>query len=125
MSSDDFLSQSLNNPKAKGALDELLKTEEGRELAAKIRIRLKELNEQFKGLTGDDKKEFIDNFREKFSDSLGDLKDSLREKISGSPDGQFKIKDDNSQIPPPVHYGPQQNYMLFIGAIVIVLILFG
>lgn len=110
----------------KEAMDELAKSEEGRELAGKLRAKLKEMNDQFKGLSGDDKTKFLSEFREKFSDSLGDLKDSLSMKIGDNVDGEFKIREDESEPTRPLtDLIAQPNYMLFLFAIALILIVFG
>lgn len=118
--------EGFSGSRMKEAMDELAKSEGGRELAEKLRSKLKQLNDQFKGLSGDDKSKFLDEFREKFSDSLGDLKDSLKMNIGGNVDGEFRIRDDeNEPTQPPIEHLPQPNYMLFLLAIVIILVVFG
>lgn len=109
----------VSDSRMKNAMDELMKTEAGRELAEKLRGKLKELNEQFKGLSGEDKKTFSSEFREKFSESFSDLKDSFKAKLVEDSDG------DDGFVPPPTGYFPQPNYMLFLVAITLVILVFG
>ena len=113
----------FTNSKVKNAMDEMMKSEEGRALAEQLRDKLKELNNQFKGLDGDEKKKFLSEFREKFSEKLGDLKDSLNINLGESENGQFKFHNDEGSVPPPVAYTP--NYLTFIVAILLVVLLFG
>lgn len=117
----------FGSSRMKDAIDELSKSEEGRNLAEKLRTKLKELNEQFKGLSGNEKAKFLSEFREKFSDSLGDLKDSLNLKVGENVDGEFKMKEDANDAfrHTTEHNMLQPNYKLFLLAIVIVLFLFG
>lgn len=118
--------EGFSSSRMKDAMDELAKSEGGRELADQLRSKLKELNDKFKGLTGDDKTKFLDEFREKFSDSLGDLKDALKINVGGNVDGEFRIRDEeNESTQPPMGNSPQPNYMLFLLAIVIILLVFG
>lgn len=107
-------------PKARlsEAMDALMKTDEGRELASKIRGKLKDLSDQFKNLEGDDKEKFIDEFRDKFSESFNDLRDSIKMKAG---EGDF---DEDYE---PIHegHGPPPNYVMFLIAILIVILVFG
>ena len=116
MAQDDVVGNS--NSRMREAMDELMKSEEGRQLADKLKGKLKELNDQFKGLSGDDKKKFAEEFRDKFTESFGDLKDSLKMKVGDD------FSDDGS-IPTQTNFAPQPNYVLFLVAIIIVVIVFG
>jgi hypothetical protein len=121
MASEDMFS----NPRMKSAMEQLMKTDEGKELADKLKVKLRELNEAFKDLKGDDKLKFLTDFKEKFSESIGDLKDTLSMKMGDEVDGEFKMReDDGGSPPPPSHYVAQPNYFLFLIAIVLVVLLF-
>lgn len=109
----------VENSRMKEAMAELMKTEAGRELAEQLRSKLKAMNDQFKGLSDEDKKNFAGEFREKFADSFNDLKDSFKEKLG---DG-FNGADQSA--PPPSRYTPEPNYYLFLIAIAVILIVFG
>lgn len=121
--------ESFETPRMKGAMDELMKSEQGRELAAKLRVHLKKLNDQFKGLTGEDKKVFLNEFREKMGEHLGELKESIKAQIGGNDDGEFgefKIKgEEESSIPQSLVYNPSPNYTLFFIAFIAIFIVFG
>lgn len=117
MASDDLLAK----PNIKVAMDELMKSEEGRELASKLRNKLKELNDQFTGLSGEEKKKFLGEFREKFADSLGEIKDSFKTLDDAS--GQFKLRGDESDsVPTPVSI---TNYFPLLFAILVLAVVFG
>lgn len=108
--------------KARSAIDELMKTPEGQQLAEKIREKLKGLNEQFKGLSKDDRQKFADEFKGKFTETFEDLKDSLRSSIEGNKDDQSDQELPNQN---QFNYSPQQSYTLPLIASIIVLIIFG
>lgn len=118
--------ENFETPRMKSAMDELMKSEEGRELAGKLRTQLKKLNDQFQGLEGDDKKKFLSEFREKMGDHFGELKESIKAKMLGNDDGEFKFNGEGeSSVPRSVVYNPSPNYFLFIIAFVAILVVFG
>lgn len=114
----------FETPRIKGAMDELMKSEEGRELASKLREQLTNLNNQFKNLKGEDKKKFLEEFREKMGDSFGTLKDTIKSKMA-SGDGEFKFGGEESSTPRSVVYDPSPNYWLFFIAFVAIIVVFG
>lgn len=123
MSDDDVLN---SNVRIKGAMDELMKTEEGRELAGKLKAKLKELSDQFEGMKVEEKKEFLNTFRKEFSSSLGDVKDKLKLQLGEKVDGEFRLHDDgDGSIPSPLNYAPQPNYTLFLVAVLLIVMIIG
>lgn len=122
MSRDEIFS----NPRIKGALDQLMDSEEGRELAQKLRTKLKELNDQFKGLPVEEKQQFLKDFSGKFSESMGDLKDTLSMKMGERVDGEFNFHDnERSQIRDPEVDDNFSYYWPFLGAVFVILLIFG
>lgn len=119
MSTEDGFAKS----RMKGAMDELMKSEEGRELASKLRNKLKELNDQLTGLSGEEKKKFLGEFREKFSDSLGELKDNFKSSLGDSLDGEFKIRGDEGSSTPTSER--VTNYFPLLFAIFVLVLVFG
>ena len=117
----------IDHAKAKAAIDELMKTPEGQELAEKIRGKLKNLNMQFKGLSQDDKQKFVKEFQGKFTETFEELKDSLKSRLD--PDAQDSLSaGENEDIPlSNLHnqYSPQPSYTLFLIAFIAILIIFG
>lgn len=116
MAAKDILAES----RMKGAMDELMKSEEGRELAAKLRSKLKQLNDEFAGLSGDEKTKFLGEFREKFTESLGEIKDSIKSSASG----EFKIRGDESGDSAPSSVS-LAFYLPFLIAVLIIVLVFG
>lgn len=122
MADEEVFSQS----RMKNAMAELMKSEEGRKLADQLKTKLKDLNDQFKGLSGNEKEIFLKEFKTKFADSLGDLKDTLKMHVADDTNGDFKIRGDESQTSFTQNdYAPQPNYFLFLFAIVLVVLVFG
>lgn len=119
MANEEVFSQS----RMKSAMDDLMKSEEGRKFADELRTKLKDLNDQFKGLSGTDKELFLKEFKTKFADTLGDLKESLKMQVGDEVDGNFKIRDDTEPI--FTDFPPQPNFMLFLFAILLVILVFG
>lgn len=117
--SDDDIFKGL---RMKGGMEELMKSEEGRELATKLRSKLKELNDKFTGLSGDEKSKFLTDFREKFADSLGELPGSLNTKMDDNPDGAFKIREDISDFAPQKYL---MGYFPFLVAVFVIVLVFG
>lgn len=118
--------EDFETPNMKSAMAQLMKSEEGRELASKLRTQLKKLNDQFTGLSGDEKTKFLDEFREKMGKHFGDLKEGIKSKMGGNDDGDFKIRDDSeSSIPQSVVYNPSPNYLLFFIAFLLIVAVFG
>lgn len=116
--------QVFKNPHIKSAMDELMKTEEGKKLAEKLENKLKELSDKFQGLSGDEKKKFMGEFREKFSDSFGDIKDSLKMKVGENVNGgDFKFQEEESGSTSPLNY--QTNYLPFLIALLFIVLIFG
>lgn len=103
-------------------MDELMKSEEGQKLAEQLKTKLKDLNDQFRGLKGSEKELFLKEFKTKFADTLGDLKDTLKMQVGDEINTNFK-SDDSAF--PQHDFAPQPNYMLFLFAIVIVILVFG
>lgn len=119
MSTDDGFEKS----RMKGAMDELMKSEEGRELAAKLRNKLKELNDEYTVLPDEKKKDFLVEFREKFADSFGEIKDSIKSSLGDNPNGEFKLRgDESSSVPPPVAFN---SYAPLLFAIFVLVLVFG
>lgn len=118
MSEDDTFS----SPRMKSALDELMKSEEGRELAENLRNKLKELNNQFKGLSDDEKKSFVEKFRDRFSDSLGELKDTISMKMGEKVDGEFRIQGDGEA---EAAVSSNYNFLPVLGAVLVLVVIFG
>jgi hypothetical protein len=115
----------FETPNMKSAMAQLMKSEEGRELASKLRVQLKKLNDQFTGLSGNEKKEFLNKFREKMGEHFGELKEGIKAKLGGE-DGEFKLTDDeDSSIPQSIVYNPSPNYALFLVAFLVILAIFG
>lgn len=117
--------------KAKEAMDQLMKTPQGREIAEKIKAKLRDLDVQFQTLQGEDKKEFMKKFKGKFADSFDDLRETLKKNILDTePEEDFVSGD--SALPPfestefnPLRSVAQPNYKLFVVAFIIVLLIFG
>jgi uncharacterized protein (UPF0305 family) len=115
----------IDTQKAKSAIDELMKTAEGQALADKIRDKLKDLNVQFKGLSQDDKKKFVDEFKGKFSETFEDLKSSLKMRMVDD-SSDFEAVEEAENIPiDDFRYSTSPNYTLFLIAFIIVLVVFG
>lgn len=116
---------------AKEAMAQLMKTPEGREIAEKIKAKLRSLDLQFQGLKEGDKKEFMKNFKTKFADSFEDLRDSLKKNLIDN-DQEDGLSGD-SGLPTssgstefnPLRSVAQPDYRLFILAFLIVVVLFG
>lgn len=119
-----FDEKTFETPRMKGAMDELMKSEEGRELASKLREQLTALNNQFKNLKGEDKRKFLEEFKDKMSDGFGNLKETIRSKMT-SGDGEFKFGGEESSTSRSVVYDPSPNYWLFFIAFVSVIVVFG
>lgn len=117
--SDDEIFKGL---RMKGGMEELMKSEEGRELATKLRSKLKELNDQFTGLSGDEKAKFLTDFREKFKDTLGELPKSFDNKLDDNSDGTFKIREDISDFAPQKYL---MGYFPFLVAVFVIVLVFG
>lgn len=114
--------------KAKFAMQELMKTEEGRKIADKIKARLRDLDVAFQGLGENDKQEFMKKFKGKFSETFDDLRESIKKNVidSEAPNDDFvggdTLPNDNIN---PLRHTPQPNYGLFLVAFLIVLVVFG
>lgn len=104
--------------KLRGAMDELMKSEEGKALAEKIRGKLKELNDQYKDMSGEDKKNFKEQFGKKFQDLVGDLTDTLK---NSPDDGTFQIRGDPAVQASAGFY----NYLPFLLAVSFICLIFG
>lgn len=111
----------FKSPRMKGAMDALMKSEEGREIAAKLREKLKALNDQFKDLTGDEKVTFLKEFKHKFADSLGDIAGGNLG-VGGDSDGAFKIRGDEELLAPQTQFF---YYLPFILAFTFICLVFG
>lgn len=109
----------FDTQKAKTVFAELMKTSEGRELADKIREKLKDLNSQFKNLSPDDKRKFSNEFQGKFAETFNELKNVLKQKFESEekPDEFIEEFSEN--------YEQNTTYFVFIVAILIILMLFG
>lgn len=112
--------------KAKLAMGELMKTPEGREIAEKIKSRLRELDVQFQGLTDTDKKEFMSKFKGKFSETFDDLRESIKKNVIDD-DPNFNDDDlsgsfENSS---PFQNNPQPFNWLFIFALLVIVFVIG
>lgn len=125
MSGEDPVESPFNNARTANALDQLMKTPEGRELADQIRSKLKGLNEQFKGLSGVDKKQLVEEFKTKFADSLGDLKTNIKNNAGNDIGGTFKLRMESDDGENLVHSILPPNSRLFLLALLIIIVLFG
>lgn len=116
--------------KAKLAMKELMKTPEGREIANKIKSRLKDLDVAFQGLKNSDKAEFMKKFKGKFSETFDDLRESIKKNIidSGDVESDDPSFEEDENIPNNnfnvFQSSPQPNYLLFLVAFLIILLLF-
>ncbi len=112
--------------KAKEAMDQLMKTPEGRKIAEQVREKLKNLDRQFAGLSEEDKKDFVDKFKEKFSESFDGIRDKLHDNLMNNENSE-KVVDEQSNNAEfnPLHSVAQPDYRLFIFAFIMILILFG
>lgn len=111
--------------KAKLAMAELMKTPEGREIAEKIKTKLRELDVQFQGLTDIDKKEFMTKFKGKFTETFDDLRESIKKSVL---DDEPSIDDDlggNFENPSQFQIDPQPFNWLFIAAVLFVVFVIG
>jgi hypothetical protein len=115
--------------KTKEALDQLMKTEQGREIAEKVKAKLRELDLQFQTLNEGDKKEFVKNFQRKFTDSFDDLRESIRKNILDPEEdlisGESALPASESTEFNPLHSVSQPDYKLFIFAFILVVLVFG
>lgn len=117
--------------KAKEAMDQLMKTPQGREIADKIKAKLRELDLQFQTLKDGDKKEFMKKFKGKFSESFDDIRESLRKNIiENEPEEDFMSGNDALPTPESTEFNPlrsvaQPDYKLFLIAFIIILLVFG
>jgi hypothetical protein len=114
------MSDPLATDKAKSAIDELMKSPEGQQLADKIRDKLKDLNVQFKGLSQDDKKKFVSEFQGKFSETFEELKESLKAKMDPDTGEQEEENPFDN-----MRHSSQPNYTLFLIASIILLLVLG
>jgi len=129
----DLFGADLNMDDAKRVLADLLKTENGRKMADEIRGKLTDLNEQYKGLEGDEKQKFIDGFKDKFRDALSGLKVAVANQLDKAAGGDgsgetpdFVVDPTNAPPPPtPMRYSPTPNYTLFLIAFLFVVVVFG
>lgn len=108
------------------ALEQLMKTEEGRVLAQQIKDKLKELSQTYEGLNDGDKEEFASIFTEKFKESFVHLKekvaDSVKEKVE---DADFREGFKKNVLRKVASDDWFQNYNVAIVAVVIFLAIFG
>lgn len=111
----------FESTRMKEAMDKLLKSEAGREMAGNLRSKLKELGEQYKGLSGDDKKEFLEDFQSKLQETLGGLNDALKVRSEDEFNAEFRTEDDSESMPPVY----ARNYLPVLIAVVLLLLLFG
>lgn len=104
--------------KLAGAMEELSKTKEGRDIASKLQDKLKELNAQFVGFSDAEKKTFLEEFRKKFSMSLKSALPDPEEDV----DGVFKLsgEEEIAKIPFSMF-----NYVPFLLAFAVICLLFG
>lgn len=109
----------FSGSKLKGAMDELMKSEEGKALSEKIRAKLSELNAQYKELSGDDKKNFKEQFGQKFKDLVGELSDTLK---NSPDDGTFQIRGDPGAVQASAGF---YNYLPFLLAVSFICLIFG
>ena len=112
--------------KAKLAMAELMKTPEGREIAEKIKAKLRELDVQFQGLKDSDKKEFMSKFKGKFTETFDDLRESIKQNVLGV---EPSIDDDelggNFENPSQYQIAPQPFNWLFLAAVLFVIFVIG
>lgn len=111
--------------KAKLAMSELMKTPEGRQIAEKIKTRLRELDVQFQGLTDIDKKEFMSKFKGKFAETFDELRETIKDSVIGeepSFEGEEGLNFENSS---PFQNNSQPFNWLFIAAILIIVFVIG
>lgn len=126
MSGEAPVESPFNNARTANALEQLMKTPEGRELADQIRSKLKGLNEQFKGLSGVDKKQLVDEFKTKFADTLGNLKANLKNNADEDDiGGTFKLRLESDETENTIHSFLPPNSRPFLLALLIIIVLFG
>ena len=125
MSGEAPVESPFDNARTANALEQLMKTPEGREVAEQIRSKLKGLNEQFKGLSGVDKKHLVEEFKTKFADSLGNFKANLKNNAGDDIGGTFKLRMESDEAENIVHSILPPNSRLFLLALLIIIILFG
>lgn len=118
--------------KAKFAMQELMKTPEGRKIADKIKARLKDLDVAFQGLGEGDKQEFMKKFKGKFTETFDDLRESIKKNVIDNEVPSIEEEQDflsDNALPNdntnPLRYTPQPNYWLFIVAFLIILFIIG
>lgn len=111
--------------KAKLAMSELRKTPEGREIAEKIKTRLRELDVQFQGLTDIDKKEFMSKFKGKFTETFDELRESIRDSVIGEEPSYEGAEGGNFENSSPLQNNPQPFNWLFIVAILFIVFVIG
>jgi hypothetical protein len=112
----------------KESMKKMMETPEGKAMGEKIRNKLKELNDQFKGLSGENKKKFADEFKGKFMETFDDLKDSLKVKFEENSDDIMNVESDepeSEKFSEPLNVVPQPNYALFLIALLIILVVIG
>lgn len=114
----------FNNERTANALEQLMKTPEGRELADQIRSKLAGLNEQFKGLSGVDKKKLVEEVKTKFAETLGNLKENLKN-AGDDLGGTFKFRVESDDAENTVHSLLPPNSRAFLFALLIIIMLFG
>lgn len=114
----------FNNARTANALEQLMKTPEGRELADQIRSKLAGLNEQFKGLSGVDKKKLVEEVKTKFAETLGNLKENLKN-AGDDLGGTFKLRVESDDADNTVHSLLPPNSRPFLFALLIIIMLFG
>ncbi|CRL08749.1 CLUMA_CG021304, isoform A [Clunio marinus] len=105
----------FENSRMRGAMDALMKSEEGREIAENLKSKLKQLNDQFKDLNHGEKQKFLNEFRDKFSESIGSLKDTLGEKYGETFEEEV----------PNAYTQQLLNYLPFMIGVTILLLIFG
>lgn len=125
MSGEAPVESPFSNARTANALEQLMKTPEGRELADQIRSKLKGLNEQFKGLSGVDKKQLVDEFKTKFADTLGNLKANLKDNAGDDIGGTFKLRLESDETESTVYSMLPPNSRPFLLALLIIVALFG
>lgn len=67
---------------ATNALNDVMKTEEGRKMVANLREQLAKMGDKFKSMSPEEKEKFQKEFTAKFASSFDKLKGTVQEKVT-------------------------------------------